>query len=80
MESKKAMFNVQLQKNLGHAETVVITMACYEGESKEEMSERINFAFGLFDDRIVANNKMTLELEAKFQEEMKNVTPLKPRS
>lgn len=69
-EIKKAMFNIAMSKSIGRGEQGQITMAAYEGETLEQIKERMNFAFDLFDERIIENNRKQQEFEEKIQAEL----------
>lgn len=76
-EKRKAIFNVQMTKQLGNGEQGAISMAVYDDETDEQAIAKINRGFDLFNGRIKFNNERTQELERLYAEELKKQGGLK---
>lgn len=74
---KKAEITVQMNVNLGRNEQASVMFHMYEGETKENLQARMDIVSGLFDARIISNNKKTEEEMTRALEESANIRNLR---
>jgi hypothetical protein len=77
METKPKVV-LTMSRNLGLGESANASIAFEKEElNKEKINEIISIVFNVFDDRVTENNMRSLEAQKMFDEQMKQVTPIK---